>query len=137
MTDTKLKLPLHVDAVHGPWGTPGKYSIYVRDVEGTRVALSCWVDGETTNAGAVHRAEIIVAALTADEEKPAVVVPSVDYTKIPQTYEGDWVLIDIKNQRVVSAASTPDNAMEGFDPADSNLILTKVPNYTEKELNDG
>ena len=115
---SSLKLPLRIvaNAING-------FNFYIMD--------GCSQPIELTK----HQGEVIVAALEADAEEEAVVIPSVDYTKIPQTYEGSWVLIDIKNQRVVSAASTPENAMEGFDPADSNLVLTKVPTHeanTEK-----
>ena len=67
------------------------------------------------------------------ESTPAVVIPSVDYTKIPQEYAGKWVLIRIKDQEVVSAADNPQDAMRGFDSGDNDLVLTKVPIYRAED----
>lgn len=73
-----------------------------------------------------HTLEVVVrTVLVAD----AVVIPSVDYTKIPQEYEGKWVLVRIKDQQVVSVADSPKDAMEGFDSESFDLVLTKVPRY--------
>jgi len=113
-----------------------------------------------------HRVDVIIAALTADalqatcgcyyEHKkfictkcgwnpntdedaaptPAVVIPSVDYTKIPQEYAGKWVLIRIDSQEVVSACDSPEEAVGDIDTASLDFVLTKVPSYgadAEKE----
>lgn len=115
MTDP-LKLPLKSDGME------------IIDGNGWLIARSWWARGETTDAGANHRAEIIVAALTADAEPtPAVVMPPVDYTKIPCQYEGKWVLIDINSQQVASSGDSPEDATAGFGSESLEFVLTQVP----------
>ena len=116
MTDP-LKLPLRIDGMKDfrlIWDDEGSPVAYVRALEGPAVAQ--------------HRAEVIAAALTADAEPtPAVVIPSVDYTQIPPEYAGKWVLVRIRDQRVVRVGASPEDAMGGYDPESPEFVLTQVP----------
>jgi hypothetical protein len=59
-----------------------------------------------------------------------VTIPNVDFTKIPAEYGGFWVVVKLgKEDQPLAQADSPQEAMRlsRIDPADSNYVLTQVP----------
>lgn len=58
------------------------------------------------------------------------ILPWVDFTRIPEEYEGLWVVLRIGGeQRILGSGRTVDQAMtaSGASPDDSSIVLTKIP----------
>lgn len=57
-------------------------------------------------------------------------MPMVDFTRIPEEYEGLWVVLRVgSEQRILGAGRTVDQAMasSGASSEDSSIVLTKIP----------
>ena len=57
------------------------------------------------------------------------ILPVVDYAKIPQEYAGKWVLIHIATQEVISSGDDPITATGTHSTDDLGVVLTSVPGY--------
>lgn len=58
------------------------------------------------------------------------ILPRVDFTRIPEEYEGLWVVLRVgREQRILGAGRTVDQAMtsSGASSDDASIVLTKIP----------
>ena len=58
------------------------------------------------------------------------ILPMVDFTRIPEEYEGLWVVLRVgREQRILGAGSTIAEAVEasGVEMDDPTAVLTQVP----------
>ena len=60
---------------------------------------------------------------------PERIQPSVDFSRISESYEGKWILVRVPEQEILGSGDTPREAIResGSPRVDPSLCLARVP----------